>query len=401
MGQSPAITHSLRRSRRHRGSVLIYSMVALIALLAVTSLAVDLAHVRLVKNQLQFAADSAARYGAAGLGTSIATAQSNAVAAAAENKADGSSVVLTPSTDVQLGTWSGGTFTVLTGAAQSGANALRITARRTAATGNPVHLLFAGVLGLSTCDVSATTTAILHPAAQPLGIVGLNSVTFNGHPAIDSYDSSAGAYVTPGFSGKLMSNGNIQLGQATVDGDANPGPGDSATGGTVTGNRDPLTQAITAPAIDPGNAATVNNNAAVASYLSSGDFSLSGTNVTMPPGIYYFNNFTLSGNAVLNVSGPVTIYVTGGIDLGGTPTAGSVPANLKILDMGSGAVTISGTGAYYMDLYAPNAAVSLNGNVGFYGALVGSTLQASGNPAMHFDTALLNSAGARSIAIVN
>jgi Flp pilus assembly protein TadG len=57
-----------RNHKRPRGMVLIYVMVAMVATTALVSLAVDVSHVRLVKIQLQGAADAASRTGARSLG---------------------------------------------------------------------------------------------------------------------------------------------------------------------------------------------------------------------------------------------------------------------------------------------------------------------------------------------
>ena len=162
-----------------RGSALVYLSVTLVALLAFASLAVDLGRVQVARNELQLAADAAARHAAAGLETGVATAQANAVAAAADNKADGSPVVLDANTDIEFGTWNNATrppFTPLTGAARSAADAIRVTARRSAARGTGVPLLFARVLGRESCDVHAVSIARYRPDTSFQGIVGINGI---------------------------------------------------------------------------------------------------------------------------------------------------------------------------------------------------------------------------------
>src|SRR6266446_5944739 len=133
----------------------------MVAFSALASLAVDIGHARLVKVQLQGAADAAARYAITGMSSGISAAQANAVAAAASNTADGTAVVVDPNTDVEFGTWDSGsgTFTVLAGPARSSANAIRVWARRTAARGNAVSVSFGGLIGKSTCDVTASCIA--------------------------------------------------------------------------------------------------------------------------------------------------------------------------------------------------------------------------------------------------
>jgi Flp pilus assembly protein TadG len=149
------------QSRHHAGMAMLYLIVMLLAMVAFCSLAVDLGRVQLAKTELRRAADSAARHGAAGLKNilnSTSAAQANAVAAAADNTCDGSSVVL-GSSDVQLVIWNSSTrkYTVTTDPTQ--ANGVRVTARRTAANGNPIPLVFGAVIGRSNCDVTATAIA--------------------------------------------------------------------------------------------------------------------------------------------------------------------------------------------------------------------------------------------------
>lgn len=77
-----------------RGSVLIYSMLAMVGLLAAGMLAVDLGRVQLVKSELRAAADAAAWAGAANIYEPQGTAAAKAVAVAGMNTADGRAVAL-------------------------------------------------------------------------------------------------------------------------------------------------------------------------------------------------------------------------------------------------------------------------------------------------------------------
>ncbi|QOV90808.1 hypothetical protein IPV69_05470 [Humisphaera borealis] len=131
----------------------------MVVLLMMATFAVDWGRAQLAKTELQSASDAAARYGVAGLKTSVATATSQAKAVAAMNSAAGTSVVLTDS-DIEFGLWDPGTrtFEVLTGAAQNSATAIRVTARRTQSRSNPLAPVFASALRLSSTDI--TTSAI-------------------------------------------------------------------------------------------------------------------------------------------------------------------------------------------------------------------------------------------------
>ena len=371
----------------------------MIAFLAIVSLAVDVGHARLVKNQLQNAADAAARFAGAGMQTGISTARSNAVIAAGNNTADGTPVILDPNIDVEFGTWdrSARTFTVLSGAAQSGANAVRVTCRRTAARGNPVELTFGPAIGRSTCDVTAVAIALMG-SGPPFGVVGLNGIRMSGSSTIDSFNSSNGPYLpgTATANASVGSNGNITLsGAATVRGDARPGAGMTTSGGTVTGSTAPLTSALSEPAASAGSYVTTNNDANVAAYMSGGGFSLSGSqSAVMPAGTYYFTSFNMSGQSTLTLLGPVTIYVAGTVSLsGGVTTSNSIPANLNIQVTTSASVTLSGATNYYVDLYAPQSRVSLTGGAQLMGSVVARFLTMSGGSSIHMDQSLSSGSG--------
>lgn len=379
-----------------RGTILIYTTIGMIAFAGIVSLAVDVGHARLVKNQLQHAADAAARYAAAGMQTSTGAATSNAVAAAGNNTADATSVLVDPNNDVEFGSWdnTNHTFTVLTGSAQSGANAVRVTCRRTAARGNPVPLTFGPVIGRSTCDVTASAIATM--SSQSHGVVGLNSVSMSGNTSMDSYSSANGPYSSgaAGSSASVASNGNISLsGGATIKGDANPGVGMQTSGNGVSGSTTPLASPLSYPPASAGSYATTNDDANVLPYMRNGGFSLSGSqSAVMPGGTYYFKFFRMSGGSQLILTGPVTIYVAGTVNLsGGVTTSSSIPENLKIEVTGSSNVTLTGSSAFYADVYAPQSNVTITGSAQVMGAVVGQSLSLSGSAAVHMDQGISGS----------
>src|SRR5258708_1975857 len=126
--------------QKRRGTALIYVVVSAVAMTALLTLAVDLAHARVVKSQLQAAADAAARYAVTGLWTGQATG--NATAAAAAQYADGSPVAVLPA-DVVTGTSANGVYT------PGGANpdSVQATLARTAARGTPVPHWWGRLMG--------------------------------------------------------------------------------------------------------------------------------------------------------------------------------------------------------------------------------------------------------------
>src|SRR5438309_1317099 len=84
-----------------RGMALVYMSVAIVVVSAFASLGVDFARVELAKTELQRAADAAARYAVNGLPTP-GQVQNNAVAVAAQNLVDGSSLALDATNDVEF-----------------------------------------------------------------------------------------------------------------------------------------------------------------------------------------------------------------------------------------------------------------------------------------------------------
>src|SRR5689334_22835464 len=120
-----------------RGVAFAHLAAVLVALIAICSLAVDLGRVLVARSELQAAADAAARHAVGMLGTGSPQGQviSSAVDAAGDNSADGQTGVLQRS-DVELGRWDADAGVFLQG--QTPPDAVRVTARRTADTGNPV-----------------------------------------------------------------------------------------------------------------------------------------------------------------------------------------------------------------------------------------------------------------------
>jgi Flp pilus assembly protein TadG len=124
------------------------------------ALGVDAGHCMLVKAQLQNAADAAARAGALNMPTSRSAAISAATSTAASNYANGTTITLNSSTDIEFLNWTSKTNnTVVSVANYSTANAIKVTTRRTAAANTAVKLFFGGMIGLGSMDVTASSVA--------------------------------------------------------------------------------------------------------------------------------------------------------------------------------------------------------------------------------------------------
>src|SRR4051794_2189177 len=164
---------SVRQLRRRRGLSLIWAMSVMSALVVMASLTVDFGRVQIAKTQLREAADAAARAGIAQLGN-VANVQDAVYTVGAQNVCLGDPVVIDKTADIEFGKWDPTlrTFTLVTGAAVNTADSLRVTCRRTTARSNAIPLMFGGLIGKRTCDVSANTIACLKPIG--FGMVGIN-----------------------------------------------------------------------------------------------------------------------------------------------------------------------------------------------------------------------------------
>ncbi|WP_428940065.1 DUF7305 domain-containing protein [Fontivita pretiosa] len=382
----------MRRATNAHGLTLVYTLCAMMALLAMTSLAVDLARVQLCKTELQQAADAAARYAARGIADG--TYRSKAQAAASENLCDGSPVTLLAE-DVELGTWSDGTFT----AGGDSPNAIRVIARRTAARGNAVPLVFGKIVGANSVDTAAVAVALIRSSPSDYGFVGLDSITMSGNAEVDSYLSSQGAYslFTRRRNGHIATRGSISLsGNVRIYGNAYYRAGLYRSGNAMVmspGQAQVLSQDLSYPAPSLPD-----------SYVSLGNLTGSGNgSIVLNSGNYYVNNINTSGNYTIRINGRVKLYVAGSISLSGNvSTQGNLPGNFAINVLNSGNVALSGNSSLYADIYAPNSAVTVSGNGDLFGRIVGKTLSISGNGKFHYDEDLgaVSEASAPTISVV-
>jgi uncharacterized repeat protein (TIGR01451 family) len=245
-------------------------------------------------------------------------------------------------------------------------------------------------------------------------IIGLNKITIGASSAlVDSYNSSSGYAASVDDAATLLSNGLITLQGAKLHGDAVSSAGNVTlqsgslvTGdvvygttlnnsGSVTGN---IIHQTEPPFVAPIPGACGSYTAAPTTWITGaytydpvkGNLTVSGGGTaTLAAGTYCFNNVTVSGGSTLAISGAVIINVTGKFtDSGGSlQNPSQIPSNLQVFSSytGSNGVTVSGTSATYMAIYAPGTDVTVSGGSPFYGSLVGKTLTVSGNSAIHQD----------------
>lgn len=391
-----------------RGSIAILSACLLVVLLGMVAFAVDLGYIAYARTELQRTADACALAAAAEL-PDEAAATSAALAAGHSNSTQISLEL--DAGDVQFGYWDRDTATFTTPAPIGRSNnAVRITVSRTEAEGTGLALFFGRVLGKDSTDI--VSVAIASTDRGLCGpFIGIESLTASGNVVTDSFDSREGPYDpdTAADRGGLCSDGPLTLnGGVYIRGDVRAGRGYSVTihgaSAVITGNVGSRVKPLNLPAVDVSLVETDNDNHLLPPLVSGGkgkagqspldaqrNFTLTGTTVyALPPGTYYFNDMTLSGQSVLDILGETVIYLTGDLRrAGGTQVNNNtqIAANLRIYSTG-GDVDITSDNNFYGVIYAPASDVDIGGTADYFGAIVGRNLTLHGDAIAHYDESL-------------
>lgn len=230
---------------------------------------------------------------------------------------------------------------------------------------------------------------------------GIDSVDLDDLVLVDSYDSTQGDY-DPSASrsqGHIYSNGDITLDMENIV------KGNAWAGGTVTydpttmitGERIPGVPPTTFVSVDTSYQSSNSNDTGISpsGAYDSGTHDLNVVNkVTLDPGTYYFNRIDLQNGGTLEISGPVTIYMTGPLHAfgGGTINTSKNPANLLIFSSASGSNAIeldSGTGEFYGAVYALNGEFDIDtSHWKFYGSVMAKWVDIDDDVKVHYDEAL-------------
>jgi Flp pilus assembly protein TadG len=390
---------AFRRARR--GLSFVYVGIAIAVLFGIASMSVEVGRVRTAKAQLSTAADGAALASAAMLPSGdYAGAETTALEVATANHCENAAITMVGNEDVQFGLYrlTTRTFTPEGSTEPNGndvtrveCNAVRVYTRRTAARGNPLNLTFARVVGHNTHDVLASAIAFVRGGRSGAGIVGLDWVRMTGTTMVDSYDTEPYDPLNPNANATVASNGDITMvGTCEIFGDAHPGVDGSllaTSNTTVTGWASPLEEPLDFPPV------TV-----PAGTPNSGLLEIRAHEVvTLAAGTYWFTEIRMRSHGTLVIEPQVKLYCTGDIDLeGGTVTNPGTPADLEIFGVGTGnMVDLGGGGTLKAHVYAPEADVRLHGTgqdtFGFYGWVIGKTLEILGNSEVHYDETLSSS----------
>ncbi len=243
------------------------------------------------------------------------------------------------------------------------------------------------------------------------GIFGKTSVTMSGNTYIDSYDSSVGPYsaLTAGSNGDVGTNGVLTMSEnSLINGDALIGLGGSASGVTsrvsgeifYSGNEVELPP-VTLP--DYFSGLTNSGNLSLSSddtmVIPSGNYfyqtislsAKSSLTINSNTNIYVSEGFSISGQAVVSTNSVVTLYIGGNGDFSGQGIVNNsgIPSGLQIYALGDGtSLSYSGKSNFYGIIYAPESTVSASGNASYFGAIIGDTVNFSGNGGFHYDETL-------------
>jgi Flp pilus assembly protein TadG len=393
------------RSLRRRGNIVVLSAFLMISMVAMAAFAVDLGYIANAKAELQRSADAGALAAAARLPNT-----SQAVAAAI-NCTSGNKTKVTPALkpqDITFGFWDRDTAKFHSPKPIGRPyNAVRITLKRTAASGNPLNLFFGRALGKQASDVTATSIAYGDRGlCGPF--IGIEELDAGGNMLTDSFDSYDGSYsaADAGDRGSLCSDGPIKVhGSPEIHGDVRAGRDDEVTiGGSplITGQIGNRLTELNLPPVDVSTVSVTNDNGLIVKVKdpitgkwvdpldNQGDFTLHDT-YTIPPGTYCFRNMKLVGGATLNIIGKTKIYLTGDLDRQGGAAVNNntqIAGNLVINMTGPGTAKINSHNDFYGVIYAPNTDITLNGTADFFGAIVGKTLKITGNATGHYDESL-------------
>lgn len=225
----------------------------------------------------------------------------------------------------------------------------------------------AAAVSVNTSSATSSVAGIPCTARAEAVIANTGAVASGSGSLVDSYESSLGPY------------GGTNIGsQAVVQAATSIAPKSGVIHGTVTqGSPAGLgvvpvpSGAINLPLGSPTPGSLNINNAA--------------QSITLAPGSYVAANINVNFAGAINISppGPVLIWVTGNLNLGGNENPNGVPANLQFLVQSSGFVNVNSGGQLFGFIYAPTSVVSLGSAV--FGGVVGSSVNLNSGAAVHYD----------------
>jgi hypothetical protein len=198
-------------------------------------------------------------------------------------------------------------------------------------------------------------------------VAGGGTVSAGSHVLVDSYDSRLSPYnaATAGSEGNVQALNSIDIKGSTL----------------VRGK------------LYPETASQFNVVSPPAGLASSGNLVVeANTTMVLAAGDYYYDNIEIRGGATLKLQGKARLWFGQTLNIQGDAGAVSLlPADLSFFGTaGATDVSMLGSPVLYGLIYAPSAALHISGHSVVYGALLGATVDLSGNAELHHDLAVEN-----------
>ncbi len=269
------------------------------------------------------------------------------------------------------------------------------------------------------------------------GLLAKRTISFSGNNvSVDAYDSNVGLWnettnrLDQGTVASLsVDNGALSVGNGDIWGYVATGGGtpDVGASGSIQGvgstdriDDSRVSDSFYANLLDvsapTGTSSGINYTV---DYLALGLGSVGATGTDSNPEVYHIPSYTMTGSDALDIVGPTVmivdgdisvtglaeinilapdgsleIYADGDVQIGGNGVFNESMNPEAFLIWGtqptgsSQSISVKGNGDTAMVVYAPNADVTVVGNGGVSGAVVGETIDITGNAAFHYDVNL-------------
>ncbi len=254
--------------------------------------------------------------------------------------------------------------------------------------------------GQAQTQVRATLDQISYPFGWG-AYAAERDLKIDNNGSVDSFDSSLGPYnatTNKGTNGNIGANDDVKLDSGVVVwGNVAAVDEIDAGSATVHGTKTEGADTQSFPSITPGTTPTgelnVGNNQTIT--LPAGDTA----NCNATTRTCYYTKVTFGNSSTLATSsgGPVTIYVTGKVDLGNSVTLGAHPGTqLQIvtksdeLDSDPKKFEAGNSFVLYGSLYGKNTDIELKNSAQIYGSIIGRKIETGNNAAIHYDQAMAN-----------
>lgn len=212
-----------------------------------------------------------------------------------------------------------------------------------------------------------------------VGLVGLESVDISGNPSIFGANASV-------FSNERVTlSGSFDVEGYAISGGTVSVSGSGSVGGVIEGatriSVDDPRPAVLAAATSNDNATIpcVKKGKSCKSPVAGTSLALSSqSKLTLQSGSYYFTSVSVSGQAKIDVSGDVVIYLAGPATFNGGSATNPSTDSMRIVSSSTADIKLNGNSTASTSIFAPLAQVRFAGTNGFHGSAVARALTISG-----------------------